>query len=207
MPGKAQISRDQTGTETPLIRRGEPAGRAVREAAKSRFLETLYKAYWDDLCGWLRQRYGAGPPEPEDIAQTAFEKVAASPTIEKIRYPKAFLYNTALNAATDKIRWLQRTRTIIDDELHRRGADQEELTPERLILAREQFDVMARQMGALTEKQKDVLIRSRFMGQTIVEIAEETGWSTSDIFRQLKTALISVRDAVDTYDQGGHHEG
>ncbi len=169
---------------------------------KERFLQGLYKSCWSDLCGWLRQRYGAGPPEPEDIAQQAFTRLAALDSIAHIQHPKSFLYATAINLAVNAVKWVSRTRTFIDDELSGSSQKLEEMTPERVYQGKEKFAVMLREVDGLTEKQKEILVRSRFKGQTYDEIAIATGWSSADISRQINMALKIVSDALKNYDEG-----
>ncbi|AUW59683.1 hypothetical protein C1T17_17925 [Sphingobium sp. SCG-1] len=167
---------------------------------RARFVEKLYRSQGSSLVGWLRRRYGAGPPAPEDIAQTAFERIAAVENIEHIRHPKSFLYRTAVNAYLDAVGWMKRTRAFIDDEMYRNGQDQEEMTPEYVFLSKERFGHMAKVIDGLPPKQNEVLMRSRFRSQTFEEIAADTGWSKSDVFRQLQSALITIRSALDRYD-------
>jgi len=166
-----------------------------------RLLEALYRAHVAELTAWLRQRYGPGPPAPEDIAQTAFERLAALSSLAHIRHPKSFLYRAAANAALDAIARVRRTRRFIDHEMQRRAADLEEITPERVSMAKERFDRLAEALDGLPAKQKEVVIRIRFLGQTLEEAAAETGWSKSDIFRQLKSALVAVQAALATIDE------
>lgn len=165
-------------------------------AAKRRFLDELYRAHWNNLVGWLRRRYGAGPPPPEDVAQQAFAKLAALPDLSAIQHAKAYLYSTAVHAALDEIAWRKRTDAFVEHELHRAGQPLEEITPERVYLDREQWDVLGRALDRLTEKQKEIVRRSRFLGQTYAQISTETGWSSPDISRQLTAALLALQAAL-----------
>lgn len=160
-----------------------------------RFLDILYREHWTNLVGWLRRRYGAGPPSPEDIAQTAFTKLAGQIHIQRVEHIKSYLYATAVNAALDEIKWVKRTGAFIDHELGRLGQAVEEITPERVYQGKERLNRVARAMEGLSEKQREIVRRSRFLGQTYAQIGAETGWSSPDISRQLGDAMIAIETA------------
>jgi RNA polymerase sigma factor (sigma-70 family) len=49
-----------------LLEAAAPADRARRQQ-----LSDLYRVHWQGLCGYVRAQFGPGPPEPEDVAQSA----------------------------------------------------------------------------------------------------------------------------------------
>ncbi len=51
----------------------------------------LYRQYWHELCAWLYAQFGAGPPEPEDVAQQTFVKFADLQGKCQIENPKALV--------------------------------------------------------------------------------------------------------------------
>jgi RNA polymerase sigma factor (sigma-70 family) len=186
--------------ESPVANLPEEAGEVpARESYptdKTRFLNQLYRAHRKNLCGWLRQRYGAGPPEPEDVVQAAFAKLAALENITHIQHPKTFLYATAMNTALTWVKWIQRTRAFVDHELHRAGEGLDEIAPERVYLAQEKLEGIMRELEALSAKQREIVIRSRFLGQKHREITAATGWSNADISRNLMAAMATIERAV-----------
>lgn len=163
---------------------------------RQRFLDGLYRDHVGNLVGWLRRHYGAGPPSPEDVAQTAFAKLAAHVDIHRIEKIKPYLYATAVHVALDEIKWMKRTDAFIDHELNRAGQALEEITPERVYQARERLDRLAYVMERLPAKQREIVRRSRFLGQTYAEISAETGWSGADISRQLSAAMDAIHVAL-----------
>lgn len=175
---------------------GDDAASSSPDSYRQRFLDGLYREHVANLVGWLRRRYGAGPPSPEDIAQTAFTKLAAQADIQRIEKIKPYLYATAVNAALDEIKWMKRTDAFIDHELNRTGQALEEITPERVYHGRERLDRLGRVMERLPEKQREIVKRSRFLGQTYAQISAETGWSGPDISRQLGAAMIAIQAAL-----------
>ncbi|MFA7587371.1 MAG: sigma-70 family RNA polymerase sigma factor [Novosphingobium sp.] len=162
-------------------------------------LDTLFREHWSDLVGWIRKRFGKGPPSPEDIAQEAFAKLAAHVRPESIVHAKSYLYSIAANAALDELHWMKRTDAYIQRELCEIGLVVDEVTPARICESRQALGRIEVALGALNDKQREIVWQSRFLGKTYAEISEETGWSVADISRQLNTALVrlkSVRDGV-----------
>lgn len=166
-------------------------------------IEHLYRAHWNDLCHWLRRRYGPGPPEPEDVAQTAFLKMADVEDLGSIENPRAYLFAIAANTALTGIKWRARTQRFIEGELEASGQQLEEISPERAYSSRERFNVVWSQLERLSEKRREIVMRSRIGGQTYEQISAETGWSMADISRQLTAALAEMRRALENYDGDG----
>ena len=78
-------------------------------------LDTLYRRHWSELCRYLRRLVGQGPPEPEDIAQTAFIRFAQQSSHQDVRNPRAFLFRTARNLVVDAKRRERRFTGIASD--------------------------------------------------------------------------------------------
>lgn len=175
-------------------------GEVPRAGTMAPDIEQLYRLHWNNLCGWLRRRYGAGPPDPEDVAQMAFMKMAAVEDRGTIEDPRAYLFSIAANTALSGIRWFTRTQQFAERELEEVGYRLEEMSPERIHASRERLSVVLSQLDALTDKQRDIVIRSRIGGQTYEQIGAETGWSLADISRQLTLALKTMRRALEHYD-------
>ncbi len=159
---------------------------------KTHLIEELYRSCWADLCRWLRSRFGLGPPEPEDIAQSAFEKITALDDVETIRDPRAFLFTIAARDAVSGYRSRERAIKYIDEQLQIFDLEVGEISPERVYMAREQLNAVARDLQELKPKQREVVLRSRVLGQNYDEISAETGWSTSAISRHMISAMTTI---------------
>lgn len=73
-------------------------------ADKSAMLEGLYRDHRDELVDFLRRQFGAGPADPEDIAQLAFEKLLRRKTFSDLSSVRAFLWSTAKNLSISSLR-------------------------------------------------------------------------------------------------------
>lgn len=160
-------------------------------------IETLYRDYWAELCRKLRHKFGAGPPEPEDVVQTAFAKLAALKDPAGVRNPRAFLFTTARNIVVDYKRQQRRHFDYAQGLLAENPAlSLDELTPERVYLHSERFEIMRKAVEKLPHKQMVVLNLHRNRGLTYQQIADETGWSYGDVYRQMEAALEALTDAL-----------
>ncbi len=165
------------------------------------FIETLYKKHWSSLCSWLRARYGNGPPDPEDLAQSAFEKVSRLQGLEDMNNPRAYLFTVAARNALDELRGLAVRRKYIHQVMIQYGDVVEEITPERVCGSREEIKALSEDMKGLSIVQREVVMRSRLLGQTYTEISKQTGWSTSAISRHLQDAMIIFSENARTRER------
>ena len=161
-------------------------------------LTRLYRDHYGELCARLRRLFGNGPPEPEDAAQMAFAKLSEISDLSHIQQPRAFLFRTAINLSLNAIDRIRVARRFAERELSATNAPiVEENTPEDVFSMRQRLERTQRAFTRLTDKQKEILIRSRIKGETYAEITRATGWSQTDISRQLKAALKTILDDID----------
>ncbi|WP_375209820.1 RNA polymerase sigma factor [Hyphomonas jannaschiana] len=159
--------------------------------------EQLYRVYWKDLCGHLRRMFGAGPPEPEDAVQAAFIRYAALEEPQKVRNPRAFLLVTARNIILDQKRRSGRHMAYAKAVLAENSGPQlDDISPERVLLEKERFEAIDEAFRKLPEKQQVILTLRRQHGYTYQQIANETGWSYGDVYRQMDKALASLSQAL-----------
>lgn len=153
-------------------------------------LNALYARYWQELCNYLRRTFGAGPPEPEDIAQATFAKFAAVPEPEAVANPRAFLYATARNLVHDYFRHQRYRDSHVQDVQH--TADHQilyEISPERVLLDRERVHLLTAALARLPLKTRRMILLHRFEGLTHAEIAKRFGVSTSLVQKKIEQAL------------------
>tara|TARA_B100000678_G_scaffold291386_1_gene308022 strand:+ start:863 stop:1432 length:570 start_codon:yes stop_codon:yes gene_type:complete len=175
----------------------EPKKGLTGHGFPSRAIETLYRRYFSEICANIRASFGSGPPEPEDAVQTAFAKYAGLAEEHKVRDPRAFLYIAARNVVLDHRRRAKVSAAYTDEQLaFDKELGLEEITPERVVAAKERFDVLIEAMEKLPEKQRQVLILSRIEGLTYREIGAQTGWSAADISRSMATAMKTLARAL-----------
>jgi RNA polymerase sigma factor (sigma-70 family) len=166
-------------------------------------VERLYRDHWKILCARLRKVFGNGPPEPEDLAQTAFAKLIEYTDASTLEDPASFLFRIAINSGRDGQRHIVRANALIEQVLAPQGLEPvDRITPSNVYETRERMAVTERAIATLTPKQREVLVRSRLKGETFDQIRDACGWSKADISRTLQAALGVLQSAMREY--GGH---
>lgn len=181
-----QLKTPQTTTAIRL--RSDPL---TIQAALSR----LYQQHAGHLIRYLQRNYGFGPPEPEDTVQDVFTRFGSCADWQQIENPKAYLYKMAVNQTLNALKRQRQMNGFLQQQLVLEEEPLDELGPEQLTAKADQLRQLDAAMALLSDKQKDILIRSRLKGQTYAEIASATGWSQADICRQLYAALSALQQA------------
>ena len=184
---------DGAASSASLPQRSDDGG----PPARASFLRELYRNHFGELVGRLRKLYGAGPPDPEDMAQAAFEKIAKLEDVSHIHSPRAFLFRTAINLTINARSREKRARAHAEQEIiHFPEAGLEENSPEIVFMEKQAIAALGDALKALPPKQREIILRSRFHGETYAEIRAATGWSEADISRQLARALETLQQAL-----------
>lgn len=163
-------------------------------------LDHLYQRYWDELCRYVAQTFGLGPPDPEDVAQTAFLRFANYPDAGNVANPRAFLYATARNIILDHRR---RTRII---DAHARDVQHSsvdgplyEISPERVLLDKERLGLFAEALANMPAHRRRMVILNRFQNVSCEEIGRRLGVSTSTVQKQV---VRGISDCIAYVEKG-----
>lgn len=159
---------------------------------RRKLIDQLYRQHKRSLTARLRRVYGAGPPDPQDLVQIAFAKLATLPDIDAIRQPGAFLFRVAVNAGLDQVDRLASARRFEEEQL--RAVDSvQNPTPETVYLDQEALTRLGRMIDSLPAQQREIVYRARFKGETLTEIAREMQVNVSSVSRLLAKAMIQLR--------------
>ena len=173
-----------------LVRFLEASAPADRERRQQ--LSDLYLVHWKGLCGYVRAQFGPGPPEPEDIAQSAFIRFAAADAAH-IENPRAFLYATARNLVIDHHRHAQRVcaheQATAEDRVY-------ELSPENVLLQAERFRILAQALQRMPLKRRRLVLLNRFEGLSYAEIGEQFGMSAENVRKHIERTLAECLRAL-----------
>ena len=174
---------------------------AVAPAAdKSAMLEGLYRDHRDELVDFLRRQFGAGPPDPEDIAQLAFEKLLRRKTFSDLSSVRAFLWSTAKNLSISSLR-RNKTRASYDYEVQRlyfaRSGD--EMCPTRVVEAEQQLSIIAVALRHMPENRRQAFVLHRIEGLNKAEVARRLGISRTAVVKRLARAAAEIDDALEAH--------
>ncbi len=180
------------------------AGPAVLGDADQPLFEKLYADYFRKLVSDLTAAYGAGPPDPEDVAQRAFANLNKRGGLSAIRDLRGFLWITARNIIfSEKRSQAVRDRNETDLVSHLFGATSDELHPERVFIAKEQISIVADVLNAMSARRRRIFMLNRVHGLTPAEISRRIGIGRTAVVRHIGVATQLIEDAVEQEEGGG----
>ncbi len=170
--------RDQ-GAEKPPF---QPSSGRMEKA----FLRDSYARYWGELCSYLRGKFGAGPPDPEDIAQAVFTRLAEGRSKSQITNIRAFIYAAARNEVSE-CRRREARRAPYDRDIAEQSAEENlsAFDAERVLIGKEELGMMLNTLKNLPVRHRRLFLLSRVEGLTCAQIAEREGMTEAAVQRQI----------------------
>lgn len=156
-------------------------------------IAALYRKHSGSLVLALRKMFGNGPPDPEDVAQQAFQKLIERPDRSDIRDLKAFLWRTARNAflnGLDK----EGVRTRHDFEIEHlffpsRG---DETTPETVLGVKEELRTINDALREMPAKRRHAFLLHKVEGLPVSEVARRLGIARTPARKHIMRAAHDI---------------
>jgi RNA polymerase sigma factor (sigma-70 family) len=165
-------------------------------------VERAYRQYWNEVCRYVRRQLGAGPPEPEEVAQAAFAKLTVAQCDTRIENPRAFLYRCAHNIVADHRR-RNGVRLAVHEDM-RRAAHEEglsEFSPERVLLGKERLALLEKTLAGMPSTRRRIFLLVRAEGLTVKEVAQQFGMSQRAIYRHISRAVLECEAAFEAAER------
>lgn len=169
--------------------------------SSQRTIERAYRRWWSELCRVVERQFGAGPPDPEEAVQAAFEKFAGLEDPASVENPRAYLHASARNYVLD---WKRRAavrmaagETVKVIEGCEASA---EIDSERVLIAKEQLSLVDAAVRAMEPKRREVLILHSVHGLPYSEIARRMDLSETRVRQLMASALALCAAAVGSED-------
>jgi RNA polymerase sigma-70 factor (ECF subfamily) len=159
-----------------------------------RGLDEAYRRYRGEVSAYIERKFGRGPPEPDDVAQTAFLRFASYARDNPIENPRAFLYTLARNIVLDHRRRAQVAEAHAR-ELKPSLADAPyEFSPERVLLDRERLGLLVEALTQMPLRRRRMVLMNRFENLSCEEIGRRLGVSTSTVQKEVVRGLAECLD-------------
>lgn len=160
-------------------------------------LSLLYEATSRELTGYLRQRFGNGPPDPEDVTHEAFAKLAGHKDLSRIKHLRAFLWRTARNLMLDSRRHIA-VRTKYDFEIENlffalEGLDN---SPENVLEVKEQLELINDVIAAMPTNRRKAFILHRIDGLNFSQTGRRLGITPSAVIKHVARAVLDIKNAL-----------
>lgn len=172
----------------------------------ARWLRTLAQSHCERCVAYLRHKYGAGPPDPEDCAQQALLQLAKLDwkVIANITSPKSFFYRAAENILiSQKRRDATRKRHAFET---RAGISQDGcgegvyFDPQRVLVKREELAIIEKVIRAMPQRRQQCFIMHRFEELSFAEIARRLQVSETTVRGHVESGLRDIKQAIDAMD-------
>ncbi len=172
---------------------GRPPPVAVSEGEQP-FLEALALRYRGALNRFFERR-AARLGDTEDLTQEVFLRLATRGDSEKIERLDGYIFQTAASVLTDRAR--RRAARCADRHVEYEFCPElvEEVSPERVLLAREQVAMVRTVLERLPERVRSAFVLHRFEELGYAEIAKRLGVSVSSIEKYISQALRELTAA------------
>lgn len=151
-------------------------------------IRNVIERYHGSLLNFLRQRLRVAD-DANDVAQEAYIKMMQYEGATDVRSPSSLLFRIAINVANDLGRYEQVRHVSDRCELDEMGIDSRVATPERMVEAGQDLELLYQTIEALPPKCRQVFLLSRVHGMTYPQIADECGISIKMVEKHIGRAL------------------
>lgn len=174
---------------------------ALRDSAFARsFVE-----HQPDLIRFLTRRLRCSFTASE-LSQEVYLRAVRVEDTRSIRNPRAFFFQVAANLAADHHRVEGRRAELMREAQALLWSEDDERSPERQVLAREELEVLAQVIAELPDTSRRIFSMNRFEGLTQREIAERMGISTTAVEKHIRKVLARLSNAQDDDPIEARHE-
>jgi RNA polymerase sigma factor (sigma-70 family) len=167
---------------------------ASSEPREAPLRDSLVRRYYLPLLSFFRKR-ASNVSDTQDLVQQVFLRLAQSRQDGEIHNPDAYIFQTAANTLRDHHRHeLVHNRYLAQAATE---ADASELTPERIVLAKEDLARLVEAIRELPDRTRDILMLRCFEGLKNAEIAELHHISTRSVEKHIAKALAELSKRID----------
>lgn len=172
------------------------ASLSVSERGRTETLDRLYRECRRDLCRFVRKRFGAGPPEPEEVAQVAFERMTRMGSLDEIKNLRGFLFTTAANAALD-LRRRAMTQANLHRDLTHHNFHASETGPEDVLESEQRLATLKLALASMPAQRRRIFLLIRAEGLSVAEAAQRFGMSEAAVYKHISRAMHDCLAALD----------
>ena len=167
--------------------------------ASASAIERLFREHNDSLLRFLANRLSSHQ-EAKEVAQEAYVRLLKLDSTDTVSYLRAFLFKTASNIATDRLRARGYQERLAPLNFFETVPDAG--TPERAVSGTEQLAVLERLIAELPAKCKRALMLNRYYGMDIPAIARDLNTTERSVRRYIMQALVHCRAGLDDANGG-----
>ncbi len=151
------------------------------------------------LRAWLRQKYTLGI-EVDDIVQETYAILAALESVDEIRNPRSYAFQTAHSLILAHLRRSKIVSIRSASDLELAGALSDTPSPEQVAEDRDELARVAQALRDLPPKVREVFILRRVQGLSQRETAERLGITENSVEKRISQG---IRVLLAAFGRGG----
>lgn len=151
------------------------------------------------LRGWLRRKCVLGV-EVDDIVQETYAILAALDSVDEIRNPRSYAFQTAHSLILAHIRRSKIVSIRSASDLELQSAPADIPSPERTAQDRDELAHVAKVLEDLPSHVRDVFVLRRVQGLSQREIARQLGITENSVEKRVSQG---IRALMDVFGRGG----
>lgn len=143
------------------------------------------------LRAWLRQKYALGV-EVDDIVQETYAILAGLESVEAIRNPRSYAFQTAHSLILAHLRRSKIVSIRSASDLELAGALADTPSPEQVAEDRDELANVARVLSELPPKVREVFLLRRVQGLSQRETAERLGITENSVEKRISRGIRAL---------------
>lgn len=179
----------QTQAQVEETALGDPPGEQSDDAMARLFVE-----HNAALIRFLRLRLDSDQ-DAKEVAQESYVRLLQLDRPGAVSLLRAFLFRTAANLATDRLRRLRVRRATHADPVFENETD--DIDPERAAVARQQLMIVEAGLRELPDKVRQVFLLHRLEGLSVAEAGRRLGVSERTACNYVIKAMLHCRRRMD----------
>lgn len=165
-------------------------------AEDRRLLADLAEQYGPAVRAYFARRISVSA-DVEDLCQEVFIRLLKRAELGAIDNAEGYIFQVAANVLRDRFRTAGRRLAVVGDiSDNEPSLENEELSPERVLLGKEAVARMMRALLALPERTRMIVMLNRYEMLSAREIAARLGVSVSLVEKEMMRATALLRDSV-----------
>jgi RNA polymerase sigma factor (sigma-70 family) len=145
------------------------------------------------LRAWLKGRRAAGL-DVDDIVQETYARLAALHSVADVRNPKTYAFQTAYAIIVTHLRRRRVIPIHAVADLEELEATSHQFSPEREVESWDELQQLARIIGSLPDKCRQVFVLRRVDGLSQREVAKRLGLAESTIEKHMARGIRALMD-------------
>lgn len=166
----------------------------IAGSSRSEAVTRLFAEHNATLLRFLKLRVRSDP-EAREIAQEAYVRLLQLDEPGAISFLRAYLFRTANNLATDRLRRIAVRREAHADPLFEPIND--EIGPDRSLIAREQLHIVQEALDELPNHVRTAFLLHRLDGLSLRDVGARLNVSERSAYNYVVRAMIHCRSRLD----------